>query len=83
MPEETWEAREYTVFSVEPVTVICHTALNKNTRTPKALANARLIAAAPDLLEAITPAVLRCLRDNGFDASYRKLAAAIAKATGK
>lgn len=50
-----WFARNWLVWS-EPTpgdtNVICHLGTNKARRTPEAAANARLIAAAPDLLAA-------------------------------
>lgn len=52
-----WEAKGWRVCANlaeggPPLTVICDTANNKASRTPENEANARLIAAAPDLLVA-------------------------------
>lgn len=57
--------------------------------TPSGIANARLIAAAPDLLEALhqSEAELQSLRTpsvaDGIDHTLRIIRAAIAKATGE
>jgi hypothetical protein len=69
---------------------ICDTASNSNTRTPKNAANARLIAAAPDLLEAALLArefIRRIagtmpIAANGESLTLTKLSNAIAKAEG-
>jgi hypothetical protein len=45
-------------------------------------ANARLIAAAPELLEALTRAADLLARDPKHDAAWKQARAAIAKATG-
>jgi hypothetical protein len=45
-------------------------------------ANARLIAAAPDLLEALSVVLLEC-EEKLMEATQRKARAAIAKATGE
>jgi hypothetical protein len=47
-----------------------------------ARANARLISAAPDLLEA-AKAVIKATHDGGYDAALKNLRAAIRKAGGK
>lgn len=47
-----WEASRWRVCKLEPLKVICDTAHNQRTRTPENEANAKLIAAAPDLLAA-------------------------------
>ena len=46
-------------------------------------ANARLIAAAPELLEALQSVLDNCLDSEGLCAAHAKARAAIAKATGK
>jgi hypothetical protein len=46
-------------------------------------ANARLIAAAPDLLEALESVLGNCLDSEGLAAAHAKARAAIAKATGE
>ena len=45
-------------------------------------ANARLIAAAPELLEALQSVLDNCLDSEGLCAAHAKARAAIAKATG-
>ena len=45
-------------------------------------ANARLIAAAPELLEALQSVLENCLDSEGLCAAHAKARAAIAKATG-
>lgn len=45
-------------------------------------ANARLIAAAPELLEALNLVLDNCLDSGGLAAAHAKARAAIAKATG-
>ncbi len=45
--------------------------------------NARLIAAAPDLLEALESVLENCLDSDGLAAAYEKARAAIAKAKGE
>ena len=47
------------------------------------MANARLIAAAPDLLEALESVLGNCLDSQGLAAAHAKARAAIAKATGE
>ena len=47
-----------------------------------ALANARLIAAAPELLEALKDILSNCLDSDGLSRAYENARAAIAKATG-
>jgi hypothetical protein len=46
-------------------------------------ANARLISAAPELLEALESVLGNCLDPNGLAAAHVKARAAIAKATGE
>ena len=50
---------------------------------PQQEANARLIAAAPELLEALQSVLDNCLDSEGLCAAYAKARAAIAKATGE
>jgi hypothetical protein len=56
-----WEASRWRVcYGVLPgqrIGVICDVATNKESRTPESEANARLIAAAPDLLAACKAAI--------------------------
>ena len=47
------------------------------------MANARLIAAAPELLEALESVLENCLDSDGLAAAYEKARAAIAKAKGE
>lgn len=49
----------------------------------EARANARLIAAAPELLEALVAVERRIADDDGFDGTKEIIRAAIAKATGE
>ena len=56
------------------------TAVNFKQQT---IANARLIAAAPDLLDALQSIIEDIDSDFGTDYDYNKARAAIAKATGK
>lgn len=49
----------------------------------KTEANARLIAAAPDLLEALKAVLNSCLDSRGLADAYKQARAAIAKAEGK
>jgi hypothetical protein len=64
-----------------PIKVICDTANNKASRTPENEANARLIAAAPDLLEALKAAVPIMRRaPGGYGAEIDDALAAVAKA---
>ena len=49
----------------------------------KAKANAMLIAAAPELLEALESVLENCLDSDGLAAAYEKARAAIAKAKGE
>ena len=87
-----WEANRWRVCAGcgegERISVICDTAHNMKTRTVENEANARLIAAAPDLLEAIdeltvvvglTPVKSEELRDT-LQKAYDKARAAIKKA---
>ena len=46
-------------------------------------ANARLIAAAPDLLEALQAVLSNCLDSQGLADAYEQARVAIAKATGE
>lgn len=46
-------------------------------------ANARLIASAPDLLEALQAVLSNCLDSQGLADAYKQARAAIAKATGE
>lgn len=46
-------------------------------------ANARLIAAAPELLEALENILSNCLDSDGLSRAYENARAAIAKATGE
>ncbi len=46
-------------------------------------ANARLIAAAPELLEALQSVLNSCLDSQGLADAYKQARAAIAKATGE
>lgn len=52
------------------------------TLTAEGEANARLIAAAPELLEALELVLGNCLDSEGLAAAHAKARAAIAKATG-
>lgn len=47
------------------------------------VANARLIAAAPDLLDALKAVLNNCLDSQGLADAYKQARAAIAKATGE
>src|SRR5690606_17742348 len=49
----------------------------------QAISNARLIAAAPELLEALESVLGNCLDSEGLAAAYAKARAAIAKARGE
>ena len=49
---------------------------------PQAEANARLIAASPDLLEALQAVLNNCLDSQGLADAHKQARAAIAKATG-
>ena len=51
--------------------------------TAAMLANARLLAAAPELLEALQSVLDNCLDSEGLCAAHAKARAAIAKATGE
>lgn len=58
-----WEARNWRVvndYRVYPIKVICDTATSNATRTAENMANACLIAAAPELLAACEGIVLWC-----------------------
>lgn len=89
-----WEASQWRVcHSVGgDIGVICDTANNAKTRTEENMANAKLIAAAPELLEALEElyAVVRgesnwlLNEDSGGDAALdEKIRNAIEKATGE
>jgi hypothetical protein len=54
-----WESKDWRVvndYRNRPIHVICDTASNKVSRTEENKANAKLIAAAPELLEALIDA---------------------------
>jgi hypothetical protein len=82
-------ANKHVHGGVEFGVYICDTANNKATRTPEAAANARLIAAAPDLLAALEAAKeeIRLIRMKDANVVYNPalqsmMSAAIAKARG-
>ena len=52
-------------------------------RIPGVMVDARLIAAAPELLEALQSVLDNCLDSEGLCAAHAKARAAIAKATGE
>ena len=56
---------------------------NDSAQLEEARANARLIAAAPELLEALQSVLDNCLDSEGLCAAHAKARAAIAKATGE
>ncbi len=87
-----WSQYDYRVFSddsdVRKFRLIAYTAHNNKERTPEALANARLIAAAPDLVEALE-GILELVQVTDYSHSpemtqrYMKARAALARAVGE
>ncbi len=82
-----WTATRWRVCAEEPFRYITDTANNKASRTEENEANARLIAAAPELLAALKGMVEHLLddRSDGRDEENALSSAmgAIAKAEGK
>jgi len=72
---------------------VCYTASNQRERTPEAAANARLIAAAPDLLDMLKQTLIvlaadyssvsRKTREHDTAAFAARVETAIAKAEGR
>jgi len=69
------------------VVVVCDTANNAKTRTPENAANANLIAAAPEMYEALKAILDTCLSPDyegaPSDAAVKLMVAALAKAEGR
>lgn len=80
-----WQEKGSTIYGdgrMSPVADVVHFHPDGTSWTPDDRANARLIAAAPDLLEAVQVLLMSCTYREGGEA-HRRAEAAIAKALGE